>query len=96
MLNICNEIENALKSNGLVGTRIGSGFCFMDGGCRDVQYEYGNTKNTNAIEQTANSVIEKYPEFKIRYRFKDEDFSFYVSPKNPPKTSSDGIPEDHE
>ena len=79
LLTVCNEIEKELKSKNLVGDRIGSGVCFVDGCCRDVQYEYGKTKDTNAIESVANSIISAYPKFKIRYRFKEEDFTFYVT-----------------
>ena len=42
-LKIANEIEEALNKEGLVGNRIGSGFCFLDNS-RDVQFEYSSNE----------------------------------------------------
>lgn len=90
MLKVAEEIEEKLKSVGLVGPRIGSGFCFIDNS-RDVQFYYTpgiveniktTTKNyrTN-IEKIANEVISKYDDLEVSFTYRLDNFSFYISPK---------------
>lgn len=42
-LKIANEIEETLNNEGLVGKRMGSGFCFLDNS-RDVMFEYSSNE----------------------------------------------------
>lgn len=82
ILNIANEIEDALKDKGLVGQRLGSGFCLSDN-TRDVQYEY-STKEIKGyfskIEDVIKEVSTKYKDYEISLGFRDGSFSFYVKP----------------
>lgn len=90
MLKVAEEIEEKLKSVGLVGPRIGSGFCFIDNS-RDVQFYYTpgitecikeNTKNYHTnIEKVVNEVISKYDDLEVSFTYRLDNFSFYISPK---------------
>ena len=90
MLKVAEEIEEKLKSVGLVGPRIGSGFCFIDNS-RDVQFYYTpgitecikeNTKNYHAnIEKVVNEIISKYNDLEVSFTYRLDNFSFYISPK---------------
>ena len=90
MLKVAEEIEEKLKSVGLVGPRIGSGFCFIDNS-RDVQFHYTpsitecikeNTKNYHTnIEKVVNEVISKYDDLEVSFTYRLDNFSFYISPK---------------
>lgn len=82
ILEISNEIEEALKSEGLVGRRIGSGFCLLDNS-RDVQFEYSSNEVKDyfsKIEKVINKFSEKYKDYEIVIRFRNDSFSFYVKP----------------
>ena len=90
MLKVAEEIEEKLNSVGLVGPRMGSGFNFMDNS-RDVQFYYTpgitecikeNTKNYHTnIEKVVNEVISKYDDLEVRFMYRLDNFSFYISPK---------------
>lgn len=90
MLKVAEEIEEKLKSVGLVGPRIGSGFSFADNS-RDVQFNYTSgiiegvkaiTENYHRdIEKVVNEVISKYDDLKVRFTYRLDNFSFYISPK---------------
>ena len=90
MLKVAEEIEEKLKSVGLVGPRIGSGFCFIDNS-RDVQFYYTpgitecikeNTKNYHTnIEKVVNEIISKYDDLEVSFTYRLDNFSFYLSPK---------------
>lgn len=83
ILNIANEIEKALKDKGLVGQRFGSGFCLLDNS-RDVQYEYSLKEVKeyfSKIEDAIKEVSTKYGDYEVTLRFRNDDFSFYVKPK---------------
>lgn len=61
ILEISNEIEEALKNEGLVGQRIGSGFCLLDNS-RDVQFEYASNEVKDyfsKIEKVINEFSQK-------------------------------------
>lgn len=92
ILNIANEIEDALKDKGLVGQRLGSGFCLLDN-TRDVQYEY-STKEIKGyfskIEDVIKEVSTKYKDYEISLGFRDGSFSFYVRPSEPLPECTDG------
>ena len=82
ILEISNEIEEALKNEGLVGQRIGSGFCLLDNS-RDVQFEYSSNEVKDyfsKIEKVINEFTEKYKDYEIVIRFRNDNFSFYVKP----------------
>ena len=82
ILEISNEIEEALKNEGLVGRRIGSGFCLLDNS-RDVQFEYASNEVKDyfsKIEKVINEFTEKYKDYEIVIRFRNDNFSFYVKP----------------
>lgn len=82
ILNIANEIEEALKNKGLVGQRFGSGFCLSDN-TRDVQYEYSSKEVKeyfSKIEDTIKEVSTNYKDYEVTLRFRDDNFSFYVRP----------------
>ena len=82
ILEISNEIEEALKNEGLVGKRMGSGFCLLDNS-RDVQFEYASNEVKNyfsKIEKVINKFTEKYKDYEIVIRFRNDSFSFYVKP----------------
>ena len=94
ILEISNEIEEALKSEGLVGRRIGSGFCLLDNS-RDVQFEYSSNEVKDyfsKIEKVINEFTEKYKDYEIVIRFRNDSFSFYVKPIEKSEDSS-SIPE---
>ena len=78
-LKIANEIEEALNKEGLVGKRMGSGFCFLDNS-RDVQFEYSNEVKEyfSKIEKVISEFTTKYEDYEITIRFKNNSFSFYV------------------
>ena len=81
-LKIANEIEEALNKEGLVGNRIGSGFCFLDNS-RDVQFEYSSNEvkeYLSKIEKVISEFTTKYEDYEITVRFKNNSFSFYVKP----------------
>lgn len=94
ILEISNEIEEALKNKGLVGQRIGSGFCLLDNS-RDVQFEYSSNEVKDyfsKIEKVINEFTEKYKDYEIVIRFRNDSFSFYVKPIEKSE-ESDPIPE---
>lgn len=94
ILEISNEIEEALKNNGLVGQRMGSGFCLLDNS-RDVQFEYASNEVKDyfsKIEKVINEFTEKYKNYEIVVRFRNDSFSFYVKPAEKSEDSSP-IPE---
>ena len=81
-LKIANEIEEALNNEGLVGKRMGSGFCFLDNS-RDVQFEYSSNEVKeyfSKIEKVINEFTEKYEDYEVTIRFRNNSFSFYVKP----------------
>ena len=90
MLKVAEEVEEKLNNVGLVGPRIGSGFSFADHS-RDVQFNYTsgiiecikeNTKNYHTnIEKVVNEVISKYDDLEVRFIYRLNNFSFYISPK---------------
>ena len=90
ILKAAEEIEEKLKKVYLVGSRIGSGFSFIDNS-RDVQFYYApgiveNIKTTTKnyrknIEKIANEVISKYDDLEVSFTYRLNNFSFYVSPK---------------
>jgi len=95
ILEIANDIEEVLKKEGLVGSRIGSGFCFLDNS-RDVQFEYASQEVKDyfsKIEEVIKKVSTQYAGFGISLRFREDSFSFYVKPIEKPKESGP-IPED--
>lgn len=90
ILEISNEIEEALKNEGLVGQRIGSGFCLLDNS-RDVQFEYASNEVKDyfsKIEKVINEFTEKYKDYEIVIRFRNDSFSFYVKPIEKSEDSS--------
>lgn len=94
ILEISNEIEEALKNEGLVGQRIGSVFCLLDNS-RDVQFEYASNEVKNyfsKIEKVINEFTKKYKDYEIVIRFRNDNFSFYVKPIEKPEDSGP-IPE---
>ena len=81
-LKIANEIEEALNNEGLVGKRMGSGFCFLDNS-RDVMFEYSSNEvkeYLSKIEKVINEFTEKYEDYEVSIRFRKNSFSFYVKP----------------
>ena len=89
ILEISNEIEEALKSEGLVGRRIGSGFCLLDNS-RDVQFEYSSNEVKDyfsKIEEVIKNVSVLYTDIEINLRFRENSFSFYVKPIEKPEDS---------
>lgn len=88
-LKIANEIEEALNNEGLVGKRMGSGFCFLDNS-RDVMFEYSSNEvkeYLSKIEKVISDFTEKYEDYDVSIRFRNNSFSFYVKPpveKNEP------------
>ena len=82
-LKIANEIEEALNKEGLVGNRMGSGFCFLDNS-RDVQFEYSSNdvkEYLSKIEKIISEFTTKYEDYEVTVRFKNNSFSFYVKPQ---------------
>lgn len=96
ILEIANDIEESLKSKGLVGKRIGSGFCFLDNS-RDVQFEYASQEVKDyfsKIEEVIKKVSAQYAaDFGISLRFREDNFSFYVKPIEKP-VDEDPVDED--
>ena len=81
-LKIANEIEEALNNEGLVGKRMGSGFCFLDNS-RDVQFEYSSNEVKeyfSKIEKVISEFTTKYEDYDVSIRFRNNSFSFYVKP----------------
>lgn len=93
ILEIANDIEEVLKKEGLVGQRIGSGFCFLDNS-RDVQFEYASQEVKDyfsKIEEVIKNVSAQYADVGINLRFREDSFSFYVKPE---KSEESGPNED--
>lgn len=81
-LKIANEIEEVLNKEGLVGKRMGSGFCFLDNS-RDVMFEYSSNEvkeYLSKIEKVISEFTEKYEDYEVTLRFRNDSFSFYVKP----------------
>lgn len=95
-LKIANEIEEALNNEGLVGKRMGSGFCFLDNS-RDVQFEYSSNEvkeYLSKIEKVINEFATKYEDYEVVVRFRKNSFSFYVKPpieENEPAKCADEV-----
>ena len=95
-LKIANEIEEALNNEGLVGKRMGSGFCFLDNS-RDVQFEYSSNEvkeYLSKIEKVINEFATKYEDYEVVARFRKNSFSFYVKPpieENEPAKCADEV-----
>ena len=95
-LKIANEIEEALNKEGLVGKRMGSGFCFLDNS-RDVQFEYSSNEvkeYLSKIEKVINEFATKYEDYEVVVRFRKNSFSFYVKPpieENEPAKCADEV-----
>ena len=89
LLKVADEIETKLKEEGLVGKRIGSGFCFIDNS-RDVQFFYNDeqikkiaevsNRNNDRIIQIVDDVFSKYGDVNGSVNFKLDNFTFYVRP----------------
>lgn len=89
ILEISNEIEEALKNEGLVGRRLGSGFCLLDNS-RDVQFEYASQEVKDyfsKIEEVIKNISSQHADIGISLRFRDDSFSFYVKPIEKPEDS---------
>lgn len=89
ILEIANDLEASLESKGLVGKRIGSGFCFLDNS-RDVQFEYASQEVKDyfsKIEEVIKNVSAQYADIGINLRFREDNFSFYVKPIKKPEES---------
>lgn len=94
LLKASNDIEEALKKEGLVGQRLGSGFCFLDNS-RDVQFEYASQEVKDyfsKIEEVIKNVSAQDADVGINLRFREDGFSFYVKPIEKPEESGP-IPE---
>lgn len=81
-LKIANEIEETLNNEGLVGKRMGSGFCFLDNS-RDVMFEYSSNEvkeYLSKIEKVISEFTTKYENYDVSIRFRKNSFSFYVKP----------------
>lgn len=79
-LKIANEIEETLNNEGLVGKRMGSGFCFLDNS-RDVMFEYSSNEvkeYLSKIEKVISEFTTKYENYDVSIRFRKNSFSFYV------------------
>lgn len=97
-LKIANEIEEALNKEGLVGKRIGSGFCFLDNS-RDVQFEYSSNEvkeYLSKIEKVISEFTTKYEDYEVTIRFKNNSFSFYVKPPVEKKEPVECVVEDED
>ena len=89
LLKVSNDIEEALKKEGLVGQRLGSGFCFLDNS-RDVQFEYASQEVKDyfsKIEEVIKNVSAQDADVGINLRFREDSFSFYVKPIEKPEDS---------
>ena len=98
-LKIANEIEEALNNEGLVGKRMGSGFCFLDNS-RDVMFEYSSNEVKeyfSKIEKVISEFTTKYEDYEVVVRFRNNSFSFYVKPpvekKDPAKCIDEAVDE---
>ena len=94
LLKVSNDIEEALKKEGLVGQRLGSGFCLLDNS-RDVQFEYASQEVKDyfsKIEEVIKKVSAQDADVGINLRFREDSFSFYVKPIEKPEDSGP-IPE---
>ena len=94
-LKIANEIEEALNKEGLVGKRMGSGFCFLDNS-RDVQFEYSSNEvkeYLSKIEKVISEFATKYEDYEVTIRFKNNSFSFYVKPPAEKKEPAECVAE---
>lgn len=100
LLKTATEIENKLKEKGLVGKRVGSGFCFIDNS-RDVQLEYLQSIKVyfSQLEEAIAEVTKNNPEVEVTLKYRSDNFSFYVKPaKGSPVCDeiSEGTPETEE
>lgn len=98
-LKIANEIEEALNNEGLVGKRMGSGFCFLDNS-RDVMFEYSSNEvkeYLSKIEKVISEFTTKYEDYDVTIRFRNNSFSFYVKPpveeNEPAKCADEAVDE---
>ena len=98
-LKIANEIEEALNNEGLVGKRMGSGFCFLDNS-RDVMFEYSSDEvkeYLSKIEKVISEFTTKYEDYDVSIRFRKNSFSFYVKPpveeNEPAKCADEAVDE---
>ena len=94
-LKIANEIEETLNKEGLVGNRMGSGFCFLDNS-RDVQFEYSSNEvkeYLSKIEKVISEFTTKYKDYEVTIRFRNNSFSFYVKPPIEKKDSAKCVDE---
>ena len=81
LLEIGNKVEEELQKKKMAGSRIGSGFHFQTN-TRDVQLDYGEIKDKEKITNTINEIISKIEgDWKVDIKYKAEDFTFYISPK---------------
>lgn len=95
-LKIANEIEEALNNEGLVGKRMGSGFSFLDNS-RDVMFEYSSNEvkeYLSKIEKVISEFTEKYEDYEVVVRFRNNNFSFYVKPPVEEKEPAKCVVED--
>lgn len=100
LLGIATEIENKLKEKGLVGKRVGSGFCFIDNS-RDVQLEYLQSIKVyfSQLEEAIAEVTKDNPEVEVTLKYRSDNFSFYVKPAEGSPVCdeiSEGTPETEE
>ena len=100
LLKTATEIENKLKEKGLIGKRIGSGFCFIDNS-RDVQLEYLQSIKVyfSQLEEAIAEVTKDNPEVEVTLKYRSDNFSFYVKPAEGSPVCdeiSEGIPETEE
>lgn len=81
LLGIATEIENKLKEKKLVDRHLGSGFCFIDNS-RDVQLEYPKAVRDyfSQLEETIAEITKNNPEVEVAFRYRSDNFSFYVKP----------------
>lgn len=81
LLKTATEIENKLKEKGLVGKRVGSGFCFIDNS-RDVQLEYLQSIKVyfSQLEEAIAEVTKNNLEVEVTLKYRSDNFSFYVKP----------------
>lgn len=81
LMTIANKVEEELQKKKMAGSRIGSGFYFPTN-TRDVQLDYGEIKDTEIITNTIKDIVNSFEgEFDVNVRYKEEDFTFYISPK---------------
>lgn len=81
LMTIANKVEEELKKRKMVGDRIGSGFDCQTN-TRDVQYMYGEEKDQESITNLITDVVSGFEgEWSVSIRYKLDDFTFYISPK---------------